>query len=212
MGWLLALYIACFIGAGACLYTIYQSGRTVNNNAAAQQPNDVGGMVTEVYTGTDLAPYIFAFGYMAAGAGPQLMESLVQSSMPTNPIGFTLQYGLSDQKKPWIVPGSPLAATPMTSDIINTTNQFTCTVRMPDGTLLYYSTTNMTMIITNGQRWFPTNGDISVFVPPTPVVIYRSTNLLSWTPLFSNNIPTNCVDIFTDTNPPPDSAYYRVGY
>jgi len=69
------------------------------------------------------------------------------------------------------------------------------------GQLMYFSTPDLTS--TNDDN------DTYSLAPTYVVVIERSTDLVQWQPVFTNQISTNTVNQFTDFNGPPAKAFYR---
>jgi hypothetical protein len=65
---------------------------------------------------------------------------------------------------------------------------------------------------TNNAITLNTNGETLGFATPYTVVIERTTDFVSWVPIFTNQVATNTVNNFTDSNPPPQAAFYRVGW
>lgn len=95
----------------------------------------------------------------------------------------------------------------------NDDSGFNCLFVQPDGTL--------------GQLSCSTNADDNGTVTTISLVVDRSTNLVVWTPIYTNMLPTYDINnnyvgtpgcvldqnyTYTDTNSPPDCGFYRIRY
>lgn len=123
---------------------------------------------------------------------------------------FTVQYGLSDAASvgvllPWCSPGTNL-----TQSVDGVAN----TVVSIDGLLwisVGYSGSTLEEVISdsggNATTEFETNW------PSQTVLLLRSTNLIEWEPVYTNAAcGVDTVEQWTDTNCPPDAAFYSVKY
>jgi len=130
--------------------------------------------------------------------------SNISISIPTNLPFYTITYGFTNGLQPWLTGNRSTTGT----------NDYWY------GCAINYLTANSDQlafgVTVNGkQLFFNTSTDIAdtnVIVntlPTQPVVIERSTNLLTWQPIFTNFIATNTVSQFTDSNTPPIQAFYR---
>lgn len=141
--------------------------------------------------------------------------------------GFTLTYGLDLNTNPWITNG--VISNPYVNVVQNDGTNFTFVLTgfgLGNGTLSF-SSTNMfntndssetdVELYQNGGALSVTNsyGDVASYTAPATnletVIVMRSTNLVTWTPIFTNYIPPGDVEIFTDPQIflPTEVTYYN---
>jgi hypothetical protein len=129
--------------------------------------------------------------------------------------GFTLQYGLDDLNNPWVSAGQSLSNQVINMQVLeNDSTNYTVAFTEMGITTIYSATTNTAdsgvyedatngMIDADGDEvWVITN-------QPTSVVIERSTNMVIWTPIYTNIVTAGAVQNFTDSTI-FNSAFYRI--
>jgi hypothetical protein len=127
--------------------------------------------------------------------------------------GFALQYGLDGLSHPWCHAGTNLVnQVEQTEVLTNTAGNYTLAETVMGITTIisantntsdcgiYQNAVNDTTDADGDAFWVITN-------QPCNVVIWRSTNLLSWSPVFTNTVLAGAVQNYTDTNTFKEAFY-----
>ncbi len=153
---------------------------------------------------------------------PDKMQPMDTTNPPAPPFFMTLQSGLDALSTPWVSAGTnqPTNQNVNLQTLVDNSNEYSIAITVGSQTL-FYSTTNP-VADNNWENFDYTagstnvltdNGDVCILVTntPCPVVIERSTDWLAWVPVFTNTATAGGpAQNFTDTNAPPDHAFYRV--
>ena len=233
--WQISLSIIVVIIGGIVVYQLVRVCKTLLPTPPPQN-NQVGGLeqiidYTNPTNGLPLISYItinsmvVPFFYME----PQSTETSEEQNgglVSTKP-AFMFEYGLDGNIKPWAMAGSNLPANSQVTvqAVVSRSNAFSFYLTTKPGATFFYSVTNTTdpgsssydLMVTNNTNCFSSSvtnsaGDVAQASIETPqtVVIERTSDLASWQPIYTNQIATNTVEIFTDSNPPPNNGFYRV--
>lgn len=153
---------------------------------------------------------------IALGAWPEIIAEPIEDTAPTYDLNastvhyFLIQYGLnaasngvsSWETGHWVnsVPNDWRASCGLTYSQQDS-NRWTFQVSA-GGNALIYDTTNTA---SNSRL-----GDTTNYLSKIPIILERTTNFINWEPLLTNSIATNTVNQFTDLNPLPERAFYRI--
>ncbi len=121
----------------------------------------------------------------------------------TNSCSFTLQYGISAYPETW-----NRGWTAVGSNLVQSVAGGQAVIESSDDRYEFYeSAFGTTFHIT----WTAEDDNVvSETYLPRAVVVMRSEDLATWTPIYTNSaVGLGTVETFTDTNAPPDHAYYR---
>jgi len=145
---------------------------------------------------------IAAYDPMSGAVAPAVVSD-------ASPICFAVMYGLNGTNEtiqPWARAGQinpeigDFDASCALNILYDDGTNVVATISI-GGQLMYFSTPDLTS--TNDDN------DTYSLAPTYPVIIERSTDLVQWQPVFTNQISTNTVNQFTDWNGPPNHAFYR---
>jgi hypothetical protein len=231
--WLMEFGVVLFAGAviTGSLYLLWVNAQPgapdqPPRQQEVQQYGPVGGYVIE--NGVQIAVIGWAIAEMgphfvvtplsatADGAGSSdIYNSAASASTATN--GFTVYYGLTfdmnQNKTPWVgVAPSPVGSNTPTT-LTTSTNSVAVNTSYPTDNSVYLT------VSVGGLTWCFFSSDLAsgnytwYFVTNQTAVIERTTNMVHWTPIFTNHIGLNTVESFTDPDPaPPAAAFYRLQY
>ncbi len=124
-----------------------------------------------------------------------------------------LSFGSSGQGATITTNASFIFYLPSTGASSNNNDSFNYTVKDGfGGTATASISITVVSAVGTAQNLTVSGGSVTVHcagIPGYPYLIQRSTNLVNWTTLASTNAPSAGLFDFTDTSPPPSSAYYR---
>jgi len=148
---------------------------------------------------------------VANGAnGTYIPATLAAGGISPNPL-FPLKYGLAYDTNlnvvPWIV--SPPASMGDSQPVESSSTGVSCVTQ--------YCTSNTIMftVSVDGLTWCFVGNDLvdgvyTNYWIKSKILIERTSDFIKWTPVFTNSIGLNTVELFTDNNAPRDKAFYRV--
>jgi len=167
---------------------------------------DVGVIIDGPYGEEDLA--LAAYDPDEIGSLTNNPAPAIAPSDPATPLSFAIHYGLTAPYQtltPWVAGGqlNPTQDDVTASYAVNITTydgtNLTCTISA-GGQLFTFSTTDLNV----------SNYDTYLAAPVFPVVIERSTDLVGWQPVFTNQVSVGTINQFTDTTGPAGMAFYRI--
>lgn len=194
--------ICIIVVVTAAGYTYYKIARVVSH---ILPPTAGTNEVDIAYEPTNLAPHNNI-------VMPSVQAKTASSQVLTSPT-FALQYDIrvidADlDGQAWINAGSNLVG-PVDGtlyEIINNSNEYAFMLTYSDGQVFYY---DYDATAFNHLLASSTGSSLRV------AVIERTTNMVHayWCPIYTNDAcPMNKVMDFVDTNPPPVSGFYRLGF
>jgi hypothetical protein len=170
---------------------------TVGVEINAQEVDPLTQQMEWVYVALGMSAYDFM----------PLVSEPVQASPAdeTFPAGFAVIYGLDNTNEAWVAGGQ---INPTVDDL---TAGSALNIISDDGTQCVYTVSFDGQLITCcfTNKGSPNDNGKYSFAPVYPVIVERTTNLLDWEPLQTNQVAVGTVNQFTDFDGPFNQAFYR---
>lgn len=203
----LVVFITILIVGGIIIYLLVNLCKQVLGGSSGNgNTNNVAGSSSYQITYYDANTNFLGETY--GGISPYTMVTTLpqnQSQVSFFQSGFALQYGLDDLNNPWVAARQSLSNQVVNMQVLeNDATNYSVAFTEMGITTIYSATTNTAdsgvdedatngMIDADGDEvWVITN-------QPTSVVIERSTNMVAWTPIYTNTVTSGAVQNFTDS-------------
>ncbi|HEU5395781.1 MAG TPA: hypothetical protein VFV81_01345 [Verrucomicrobiae bacterium] len=232
---LIILITVLIIGA-VLVYLIYQVIKAAHLDRRSPGTNQVSAdsVINVGIESPDLKPIVHYQAWLASPYGIHTnyynpgAAAMDEGSDAMEPGGFMIQYGLDRANRPWVAPpgGGPLSGNSVLTvqTVTDTSSNFGVSITAFGVTTTYLATTNGADQgnIKISQTFYPTNGSVGVTnsfgdtLQATVngsnrvVILERSPDLASWTPVLTNSIATGSMQNYTDTNATNASLFYRL--